>query len=148
MATTEEIRLRLLLGEAIPDGGDAADTFFADATITTLLSNNDANLNLAAAEGWMMKAAKFAELMDQDRSGTNVKLSQKYRQAREMMNVFIKAAGESFVVTTSAFRAIAKVASLDESCDPIDMGDFPYAAFGGSDYVRVDALKRFRPRRG
>jgi hypothetical protein len=147
MATETEDRLRLLLGEAYTEPQTEADTFFLDARITKLLADNSDNLNMAAAEGWAMKAAEYARLIDRDESGTNVKLSQKYRQAREMMNVFLKAAGEAFTVTSGAYRAIAKVASMDESCDSSagTLNDYPFWLPGIADYPRVDAIKRFRP---
>jgi len=75
--------LRLYLGERIPAGGTAADTFFSESEITELLDRNTSIFG-AAAEGWGAKAAEFATLVDTSEAGGSEKMSQMHKQSLEM----------------------------------------------------------------
>lgn len=133
-------RLRLLLGEPIPEGGDEQDTFFTNAQVEALLTDNGDSMNLAAVEGWTMKMARYARLIDMDEAGAARKLSQKYRQAREMTNFFIKTVNDANAVSATTFRAKAKVANLDESCKDVVAGT-PFSGY--SEHIREYPTKRF-----
>lgn len=60
---TPDHKLRAYLGERIPAGGSDADTFFTDAEISNLLEDTGGLVRRAAAEGWQMKAAYYADLV-------------------------------------------------------------------------------------
>jgi len=64
MATDEEVaNLRLLLGERIPAGGTETDTMFSDQELEVLIDGSP-SLEVASYEGWRMKAANFANLVN------------------------------------------------------------------------------------
>lgn len=136
----ETDRLRLLLGEPIPEGGDEQDTFFTELQVQSLLDNNNDSMNLAAVEGWTMKMARYARLIDMDEAGAARKLSQKYRQAREMSNFFIKLTDNASAVSAATFRAKARVANLDDSDKPCVEGT-PFSGY--SEHIREYPTKRF-----
>lgn len=77
---TDSERLRLYLGESIPEGGTAADTFFTDAQVTDLLAGSE-SVFAAAAEGWRIKAAEYSHLVDVSEGGSSRNLSALYKQA-------------------------------------------------------------------
>jgi len=81
-------RLRALLGERVVSGDDISNSFFTDEEVFGLLNMANQNLNLAAMYGWSIKAAEFARLIDYDESGSNRKLSQRYRQAQSQLTFF------------------------------------------------------------
>lgn len=138
----ETDRLRLLLGEQIPEGGNEQDTFFTELQVQSLLDNNGNSMNLAAVEGWTMKMARYARLIDMDEAGAARKLSQKYRQAREMSNFFIKLSDNGAAVSAATFRAKARVANLDESdTDSIAAAGTPFSGY--SEHIREYPTKRF-----
>lgn len=136
----ETERLRLLLGEAIPEDGDEQDTFFTDTQLETILSDNNDQMSLAAVEGWTMKMARYARLIDMDEAGAARKLSQKYRQAREMTNFFIKTVNDANAINAVTYRAKARVVNLDESCSTAVPGT-PFSGY--SENIREYPTKRF-----
>lgn len=88
MATAAELRLRRMVGDRYPVdavvGSEDAKCFFSDAEITDILLTNNNDINAAALEGWLTKMAEFAKLIDQQRSGTTLKMSQMYKNAASM----------------------------------------------------------------
>lgn len=88
MATANELLLRQRLGESYPEDGGEEDTFFLDVEITGLLARNNGGISAAAAEGWRIKAADFAGLMDVADGGSSRKLSQLFRHARQMSEYY------------------------------------------------------------
>lgn len=88
---TNAERLRAYLGERIPAGGDEADTLFTENEITDLrlyFSGPDANMYLAAAEGWSRKAAIYADLADQMTAGTNEALGTLHGHALKQVDFY------------------------------------------------------------
>lgn len=81
MATAQEDLLREYLGEEIPEGGSDSDTMFSHAAVTALLARNTGDLQRAAAEGWSIKAAKYARQVDVSDGTDNRQMSQLHRQA-------------------------------------------------------------------
>lgn len=144
MAVTPEdiTRLRLLLDEKIPEGGTETDTKFLDSDIVALLENNGENWNLASAEGWTMKMAMFARLVDMDESGATRKLSQKFRQARDMVRFFSAAAADAWTNESHAFRALAKAMSLRDDERPGSPSDTPFSGYSEHINARYFPLKR------
>jgi hypothetical protein len=83
MAATDAEVLRERLGESIPSGGSDADTGFTDQQITDLLARNS-TLNKAVEEGWQIKAAKYADLVDTAEGTTKRDFSDLHQNALRM----------------------------------------------------------------
>lgn len=84
MATLAE-RFRQLTGEVVPDDGGEEDTFFTDATVSEILTRNNDNLYLSVLEGWILKEAEYAALLDISEGGSSRRLSQLYDHARRQI---------------------------------------------------------------
>lgn len=138
MATEAEDRLRLLLAEPIPNGGVDSDTMFTDQAISNLLANSGGDMNLACVEGWTIKMGAAARLVDVSEAGAERSLSQKFKQAKAMVELFQKNVNSATAVAAATYRAKAKVASLRE-CDIITGTPFS----GSSENVREYPIKRF-----
>lgn len=81
MASADETLLRLYLGESVPDGGAESDTMFTSAQLVALLARAGGDLHRATAEGWSIKAAHYARLVDVSDGGDSRAMSQLHRQA-------------------------------------------------------------------
>jgi hypothetical protein len=90
MALDPSDRLRSMLGEDIPDGGSAADTMFSDLEIADLLETFPENLERAAYEGWRVKAARLASLVDSTEGNSQHKFSQLRTNAEEMIKLYTR----------------------------------------------------------
>lgn len=109
MALTNVTRLRALLGERIPNGGSAQDTFFTDTEINDLLDEGDNhNLNYSAAVGWTWKMAEYARLIDMKESGSERIYSQKFRQARIQAEYFQGLADATQAQVIASARTVGK----------------------------------------
>lgn len=65
MATQDEIdTIRERCGEIIPEGGTESDTLFTDAQVTRWIDSTPLNLDAAVREGWLVKQAHFANLVN------------------------------------------------------------------------------------
>lgn len=90
MALTEDQRLRQLLGESIPEGGEAGDTMFTDLEIEDLLERTAGDLDRAAYEGWRVKAAKLSSLVDSTEGNVQRKFSQLHEQALDQVKLGLR----------------------------------------------------------
>lgn len=65
MATQQDLidNFRMYTGEVIPEDGSAADTLFTDEWITTTI-NATPSMDAAVLEGWKVKQAHFANLVN------------------------------------------------------------------------------------
>lgn len=97
MATDAEI-LREKLGEVIPAGGSDADTGFTDVQITDLLTRNS-SIDAAASEGWQIKAAKYADLVDMAEGTTKRSFGDLQAQALRMAEHYGPGASGTTAVT-------------------------------------------------
>lgn len=86
MATDAE-RIRALLGESIPVGGTDADTAFTDDQIDDLLETQG-TVHLAVAEGWRIKAANYAELVDTAEGTSKRAMSDLHKNALAMVDSY------------------------------------------------------------
>lgn len=89
MALADNIKLRQLLGEDIPDGGTDEDTMFTDQEIIDLLDSNP-DVERAAYEGWRAKAARFASLVDTTEGNSQKKFSQLLDNAESMVKLYLR----------------------------------------------------------
>lgn len=90
MALTDADRLRMLLGETIPAGGDDSDTLFTDAEIEEFLTINTAtgDMDRSAYEGWRVKAARLSNLVDTTEGNAQRKMSQALTNAQQMVKLY------------------------------------------------------------
>lgn len=93
MAATEADRLRALLGERKPPGGSESDTLFTDDQIGDLLVAAGDNLERAAFEGWRIKQAEFANMVDTTEGNSQRKMSDLREHAESMVKLYGRAAG-------------------------------------------------------
>lgn len=93
MAITDADRLRGLLGEEIPEGGDETDTLFTDERITDLLTMTGDNVERAAYEGWRIKAAKLSDLVDITEGNASRAMSDAHAHALDMIKHYQRASG-------------------------------------------------------
>jgi hypothetical protein len=116
-ALTVQDQLRLFLGERVPTGGTAADTFFSDDEIQMLLDSQPYGVNGAAVMGWAAKAGEWARLIDMNESGGVRNLSQRYRQAMTQLNYFQGRVEQDIAVNTSAGRVVGRSVNWAGVCD-------------------------------
>lgn len=81
-------RLRLLLADPLPD--DGTDPMFSDAELTNILSDAGSDPERAAADAWVMKAAKYAELVDVTEGNASRAMSDLHVHALAMVKQFQK----------------------------------------------------------
>ncbi len=93
MPLTDADRLRQLLGEVVPAGGNDADTMFSDGVITDLLSQAAGNANLSALNGWRIKMAEYANLVDTAEGSAKRAMSDLHKHAKDMVEYYSNAAG-------------------------------------------------------
>lgn len=86
-------KLRLYLGEVIPESGSDADTLFSDEDITSFLTEANNDVNVAATIGWNVKAANLAHLVDMAEGSSRRQLSQRWEQAQKMAAHFASISG-------------------------------------------------------
>lgn len=93
MATSAPDKLRAMLGERIPKGGTFDDTLFTDQQILDLIEDAGDNLERAAFEGWRIKLAEFANLVDVTDATAQRKMSDLSENAEAMVKVYQRASG-------------------------------------------------------
>jgi hypothetical protein len=86
--------LRAYLGETIPAGKTDRDTMFLDDELEELLSRNADALYASAAEGWGMKAAEYANLVDISEGSATRKMSDLHKNALAMQTHYTALAGD------------------------------------------------------
>ena len=88
MALSDIDRLRGLLGEPIPAMGLPEDTMFSADEIDDFIVQGKGNLNRAAFEGWRVKAAHYANLVDTVEGNSSKAYSDLLQNARQMVATF------------------------------------------------------------
>lgn len=89
MAMTPLDRLRLLLDDEAPTDG-STDPVFDDATLQDLLDGAAGNPERAAADGWVIKAAQAASLVDVTEGNASRAMSDMQAHALNMVKLFQK----------------------------------------------------------
>lgn len=92
MAVTDSERLRSYLGETIPAGGAASDTLLSEDQIEDLLTRH-ASPEAARGEGWIIKAAALATLVDTTEGSSTRKHSAAHKAALAQAKLFGGVAG-------------------------------------------------------
>lgn len=88
MALTALERLRLLIDDEMPI--DGSDPMFPDATLNDILENAAGDPERAAAEAWMMKAAKYAGMVDVTEGNASRAMSDLHSHALAMVTRYQK----------------------------------------------------------
>jgi hypothetical protein len=101
-------RIRLLVGEKIPLGGDENSTRFTDSEIVNAYTFNMADFNKTMAELWLAKAGRWAEVTDANESGTNRSLSQMNKAALAQAKVYLDLVQKYDAVWVSTYRVPGK----------------------------------------
>lgn len=96
--------LRSHIGEALPDDGEEEDTLFMNTELDEIIGRGGDDFNTTLAYAWASKAGRLAHLVDLNEDGSDRKLSQSFKNAKAMMDAFMKAAGLT-EVDVSAFRS-------------------------------------------
>lgn len=132
MTTDQQLlneRLRARLSEEKTDEfGDGSETMFKDSAIFDMLGMTGNNLNLATLEGWIRKAAKFQRLIDISESGSTRELSQKFKSAKEMIDLWTNRCGKDAEGRLAAMRGrvVGRAVNLREPLpDPAQWQQMP-----------------------
>jgi hypothetical protein len=114
--------------------GEPSDEIFDDAAITDLISYADGDLDLATLEGWKRKMARYARLVDVIESGSDRKMSQKFKQAKIMVDVWsdIIGAGEDAHASAMMGRVVGRVVNL--RCTDNEAPLTPFSGY--ADHIR------------
>lgn len=148
--------LRLHLGERIPSGGSATDTFFSDTELTGLWTASPTGGMMGAAFlGWATKAGEYARLIDMNESGAIRNFSQRFRQASTQLKIYSDLATAELALTTASGRFAGKTFNAHGCSDdervimytemfnrsPLFDGytfSGSFGGFGGSDFVETN----------
>lgn len=90
MALSDAERVRQLLGEATDVDGDPGDTLFTDEEIAGLLVGANDDVERAVYEGWRVKAARFANLVDVTEGNASRAMSDLHEHALKMMATYAR----------------------------------------------------------
>lgn len=87
MTQDQTVTLRNMLGEVVPVGGTEEDTLFTDEQLTSWI-NESATLDAAALQGWKIKMAHFANLVDTTDGAAARALSDLFAHAQAMVKMY------------------------------------------------------------
>jgi hypothetical protein len=90
---TDLDRLRGMLSERIPEGGDETDTLFTSEQIQDYLDRAGGGLEKAAYFGWRDKAAEYTNLANVSEGNSARNFSDLADNAQAMVDVYAKASG-------------------------------------------------------
>jgi hypothetical protein len=88
MALTDAERLRSMLSDTDPD-----DPILSDEQISDLLTLSENNLERAAFDGWRIKAAYYANLVDVTEGNASRAMSDLQDHALQMMKTYERSRG-------------------------------------------------------
>jgi len=138
--------LRQHVGDRLLAGMSSDDLFFTDSELQTILVKNLNNVAAATIEGWFIKMAQYAELVDHVESGAERRMRQKFVNAREIYKGLVDKSDKDNKERLLSRGIIGKAINLRKDYhDPLGLGS-PYHSFsssGGSVYVRTYPLHRF-----
>lgn len=88
MAITDSDRVRSMLGEEVPVGGNEGDTLFTEEKLADLIVAADGDLEAAASAGWRLKAAHYADLVDVSEGNSTRAMSDLHKNALAMAKYY------------------------------------------------------------
>lgn len=128
-------RLRRRLAE-VGDLPGNTDTLFTDDEIRNLLVGAGNDIEKATLEGWLIKEAHYAAMIDISEHGSDRKLSQLWEHAKKMVDRYSGADGS--VSPPNVGRLVGRAMSLRDDEEELLT---PFSGY--SDHIRVYAGKRF-----
>jgi hypothetical protein len=134
-------RLRSRLGESKTDpNGDGSETMFKDEAIFDMIDSANGDIDLATVEGWRRKSAYLQRLVDISESGADRSMSQKFKQAKAMLDYWSKIVVDAAIASQMALsgRVVGQVISLREDQAPVLQTPFS----GFSEHIREYPTKR------
>lgn len=111
------------------------DEIFNDAAIQDLLAYANGDLDAATYEGWLRKMARYQRLVDVVESGSDRKMSQKFKQAKVMVDLWGGFIGADNDQRSDAIagRIVGRVVNLRCSDEPVLLTPFS----GYSDHIHM-----------
>mgnify|MGYP000863853550 CR=1 FL=1 len=97
---TPEQKLRIHLGEQIPEGGEDKDTMFSDQEIAFFLEEGFGDPKAAAYHGWLAKMANFTNLVNVSEGNAARELGELHKSAQRMVDRY-----SGYATTPSRGRA-------------------------------------------
>lgn len=88
---TDAERVRMLVGEVVPENGADTDTMFLNEQILDLLAGR--TVEAAVAEAWRMKAAQLADLVDTAEGTSKRSMSDLHAHALSMVEMYAGMSG-------------------------------------------------------
>lgn len=139
--------LRGRVGDRLRTGLTESDLFFTDEELHTIWIKNGMDMDLATIEGWFIKMAQYAEMVDRVESGAERRMSQKFRNARDIYQSLLKRQDDISVLRGASVVAVPQAINLRKDyLDPLGvtvMGLSEFGTSGSGMYVRTYPLKRF-----
>jgi len=138
--------LRQHVGDRLLAGMSSDDLFYTDQELQTILVKNLNNVAAATIEGWFIKMAQYAELVDHVESGAERRMRQKFVNAREIYKGLVDKSDKDNKARLLSKGIIGKAINLRKDYhDPLGLGSshYAFASSGGNVYVRTYPLRRF-----
>lgn len=130
--------LRSRLAEVKTDPlGDGSETRFTDLQLAMIYDLAGSNLDKATLEGWRWKMAYYAQLVDITESGSDRNLSQKFKQAKDMVDFWRKFIADDDVATSAALAGRVVGRAINLRCDDSEDSGNPYPFSGYSYHIRI-----------
>lgn len=129
-------QLRARLGEAPGDY-----SIFGEDDLMEILAYADDDIDTATFEGWKRKAARLSRLIDVSESGSDRQLSQRYKQAKSMLDYWGKTLSDAGNAHADAIagRVVGRVINWAKVEDPN-----PGTPFSGySEHIHAYPTHRF-----
>jgi len=140
--------LRQHVGDRLLAGMSSDDLFYTDQELQTILVKNLNDVAAATIEGWFIKMAQYAELVDHVESGAERRMRQKFVNAREIYKGLVDKSAKDNKERLLSRGIIGKAINLRKDYhDPLGIGGYwPYlssSSSGSPMYVRTYPLHRF-----
>lgn len=144
---TYERNLRRRLNDKLDDGQDDSEAFYTDDEIHSILAMAGNDVIRASLDGWAIKMAYFQDAIDVIESGAERKMSQLFRQAKQMCDFYRgEVDAREADIRSSMAPVVGVAASLRNECsDVFGLRYNPFSLSTSAPYVRIFELKRFMP---
>lgn len=136
----EIIVLRSRLAEPKPEGdADGTQTFFSDNTLQMMYAGAGGDLDEATLEGWMRKAAYYQQFYNVGESGSERQMSQKFRQAVAMVDIWRSVVNKNAQGRTGASlrgSVVGRPVNLRQN-GYVDAAPLSWPFSGYSEHIRI-----------
>lgn len=116
--------------------GDGSETMFTDDQISDIYALAGEDLNKATYEAWKWKVARYSRLIDISESGSVRNLSQKFEQAKALLDLWKGIVGEDDAAAAAAImgRVVGRVINIRTGERETSN---PYPFSGYADHIRL-----------